>query len=361
MEDFNIEEFLAIPDETKRNILSFFTNVKEIFALGSQSPYLQHLLYQSVTHFNTDEDYYYLDARLLSLYRSLREVSDNLIFDVHIESPNSIIPKIHIPLNLKKFNLRLVTKIISREQLPSYQSIVSNLISEILRQLIDNNAVYQIPHLRNYTVRVIINDYGFHFKDCAFVIDNGSIIFFDDLLPSNPRGARLNFNWIETFKNVGINIANFDGDKTLIPYYMSIQNLADGRDFFIRNACYPDSLTAELLNIIIEEMNLDLKGYLLTGYLSIDLGGSIILEYFQMILGVNNDIPENLRHKLSRFEKYLSLNLSDYTSISHIANEFQGKMISSMGIISVSHLYLIEPSILQLIQEDEEKFRLRYL
>ena len=363
MKKFNVEEskikkldinrFLALPSDMRKHIFSFFTDPEQIMEYG-RDVNLRQLLYQSITHLNTDEDPDYLNSNWLKLYPFLEYVSDNIIFTFDMQDDKEI----KIPRNLRKFNFSiLVNDEIDLEK-------VAEVIYNLLREVRDNNIHFHIAGLQQYTIRIMINTTNKRYKNCACVIDQGYITFFDDLSPNNLFAKRMNLNWNHIFYRVGISISetSVDSDDVLYLYYMSYtESNNDGtvttysgekvNEMFIKEAKYPQPLFRNFITDINQEINVDLKGYSLTGYIIFDLL-TLITVYFNAII----PNPGNRRAEFVKsfnIAKYINFDTLDPLPDDDIYLYLNRNFFSSDRNVLISHLYLTEPSIMQIIQVDK--------
>lgn len=361
MDGFDVNQFLALPSDMKRDIISFITHPRQIMEYSSQSVYLRELLYQSVTHLNTDDDPEYLNINWLKLYPFLKEVSDNIIFSFNMKHDTEI----KIPRNLRKFNFRiLVDNVVNLEQ-------ISDIIYNLLRHLRDNNIDFRIPGLQQYTVRVMINNVNREYKDTAFIIDQGYIAFFNDLSPNNLFAERMNLDRNQIFDRLGILISEspVDSDDVLYLYYMSYteQNkdgtittyIGEGVDeMFIKEAKYPQPLFRNFINDINQEIRVDLKGYSLTRYIAFDLLTLITVYLNAIIPGPGSWTPEFV--KSFNIAKYIDFETLKRFSDHGIEQYLRPILFSPDRNVIISHLYLTEPLIMQIIKQDKFNLHLKW-
>lgn len=307
--EFDINQFLKIPDDTKKEIMSFFTDPRQIMEFSNQSLYLKLLLYQSVTHLTIDENPYYLNVDFLNSYPFLKEVDDNIIFSFDLEKNNEI----KIPRNLRKFNFRILVG-----DIVNLNNIIKP-INNLLKQLRDINIYFNIPNLQQYTVRVMINNNNKIYKDAAFVIDQGNITFFNDLSRNNLFAERLNLDWQQIFDDLKLETTE-DNESALQLYYMS---------YSIKNndgsiTTYTGDEANEMFIYDIAHLQLKLKKYTYNN----NANGRLLDYYISQSPSMNHF--ENWTHQF-----------------------FKSSLFSADKNVIISHLYLTQPSIMQIIKNYE--------
>lgn len=365
MEELDIERFLAVPDETKRDILSFITDPKEITRLGNESSYLKNLLYSAVTQLHSDDDPCYLTTDWLNNYPFLNYVSDNIIFTINVDQQQNF----KIPYNLRTMTLCILYD--------SYdQELIEEIIYNILKHLMVINQYYQIPGLNQYTIRIIVNDANKYHSSQALVIDRGYITQFNNIKNLfEIRIRRTPIDWNSILDRLGLKVVQEEserdnGETSLIQYYMNYPDEENYHEYYYNNifidtSCYPGTQFKNFISDISSEMNINLfeilKGYTLTGYFRTDFFPltHLVDYYLKVMLGEygNNWTIEKLS-KL-KIAKYFDIN-----KIEAVNGLVIGPILSDILLSKnedknklIAHLYLTIPSISELIDEDNKKIR----
>lgn len=318
-------DFLDLPEDIHREILSWIVKPNEIIKCCLVNHYFKKIIPKSIKVLYDKSSY--MNSHWLTYLPFLEHVHDNLIFRV---VSDTIIPR-----NLKKFNL--------------YADDEQTLIF-ILRPILISNC----NSFNGYLIRII-------FKDEIYIIQNDQILIFPD-----DDGY-----YISIFAQLNVEFNNKNSNKVSLRLYNMSYNIykTDGsikncrgdfyNEWFQNNSLYPNESFKELcrdLRNYLMEYNMDLydyiKSYRLTGYVS-DLM-SVILFYLKS-LGIDYTKPLT---KNSRSYLILSqyINLDETKSIIHYDHmkQIEEKFIDNDYEI-YTHLYLKEPSVLELISDDFQR------
>lgn len=343
-----LDPFIDFFDDMKKEILSYINDPDQITRLSIQSEYLKHLLFNSVTDLKTSKEIMYLHVNWLLNYPFLKYVDDNIVFRI----THSLDPTFSLPFNLRKVNFLIRN-----------YSIFETSLDHIIKAL--NKDI-----LKEYTVRIQMLHRD---KTLSVIIDNGFLSIISDMNPF--RMPVFTVDILPIFRQYGISILNQDETpikNSLILYHMKYQNndqiFNDAlSDFtFIDLAIYPNALFKKFLSDILVELNVDIveifKGYLLTGYLNKNIIKDLVYVYFKELLpGYDSftfDMLSNM--KISKYIEYIDfVNTAIFIPIYDIELSLRKTLGLNKDRITF-HVYLIEPSILQLIIDDSENFKKKF-